>query len=248
LANKNNLQIPESERGELLIAVSVSRDKVALQSGGYMKTLVMGIIGSVAGILFAIAGFAAGFLLLGVFGFLIVLAGWRMWIASQQKNATDEALVAYEVRTGGVLIPSNFFIPWDEIGGATYQWRKAGGGVAVGRAGAAAKQTYDTSMAAHGLDNAKRLIEFDLIDYKKTNSRSGGNHIGMISGPMLGFPGTGAANLSGTVDDATFTTILEVTSRELLARGKTISEYNADAAGDAARAHLKASIKNRKNK
>lgn len=175
---------------------------------------------------------------MGIFGFILLLAAWRMWVASTQLAATDAQLIAYQVRAGGVLIPSDFFIPWSEIDSATYEWRQAGGGVAVGVAGAVAKGAYDSAMSAHALDNARRSIEFSLNDYKKTNSRVGGKHIGMISGPFLGFPGTAMVNLSGTVDDATFKQLLEVTSRELLARGKTFGKRDPDAEGAAARAKI----------
>lgn len=241
MAKKDHLQIPESERGEILATVSVDRAKVALQSGGYGKTLAIGIVGVVFGLLLALgARLSAGWIIVAIFGFILLLAAWRMWVASQQVAATDEQLIAYQVRSGGVLIPSNFFIPWDEISGATYEWRQAGGGVAVGVAGAVAKGAYDSAMASHSLDNAKRVITFALVDYPRTNKRSGGNHIGMLAGPFIGFPGTGVVNLSGTVDDAVFTTLLEVTQRELLARGKTFVKYDYDAESEAARAVRKA--------
>jgi hypothetical protein len=236
---RDELQIPESEQGAVLASASVDKSRVANQAGGYRKTFVMGCVGVVAGIVFIVISPdnpMGGIVVLAIFGFLLLGASWRWWTSRILQEADEKDLVAYQVREGGLLIPTNFFIPWDEITGVTYEWRSAGGGVAVGVAGLVAKKAYDGAMAAHELDNARRVINVNLGDYKKTNARNGGMYSGMITGPFLGFPGSGTVNLSGTVNDAQFQELLTVTEREALARGKTFAKHDPDAEGEAARA------------
>jgi hypothetical protein len=140
-----------------------------------------------------------------------------------------------------VLIPSNFFIPWDEITGFTYESEAASAvSTSGGVVGVLTNSAINASLAKNGLDNAKRIITVNLADYKTTNARSGGNNVGMLAGPFLGFPGTGVVTLSGTVNDEVFTNLLDVTKREAEARGKTFARLDRDAEAKAAEAAMKA--------
>jgi MFS family permease len=231
------LQIPEADRGELHYSVSVDRSRVTRQSGGYAKTVVIGVVGTVIGALLAILlDMPAGWVVVAIFGFILVLGLLRLWTAKQLVAAPDEELVAFQVRAGGLLVPYNFFIPWSEIDRITYEWREAGGGTAVGVAGYVAKRAYDKSMSKHDLDNARRVMTVMLNDYTKTKSRVGGVHVGTVVGPMFGLPATAAVDLSGTVDDEQFKEALAVTERVARANGKGFEIHDIDAENAAAKA------------
>ena len=214
--------MPEDERGEVYASVVIDKQKSAKQSGAFLKTMVLGVVGVVAGVLvLTVLKQPGGWALTIVFGLLTALSVFFFVAMRAQATAPGEH-IAFQIRSGGVLVPQSFFIRWDEIVSANYEWTGPRGATAIGIGGALIQQPMTSMMAKHGLDGAARTINFILRDYKATNARSGGDHNGMLVNPMLGSPGFASVILSGTVDDELFQFLLEVTHRELAARGMNL--------------------------
>ena len=214
-----NTQIPEDERGDLIESVVVDPQRSMKQSGAYVKGIVIGAVGVVAGILgVVLLNLAIAWAVVGIFALVIIISAYFLAATRSMASAPTE-LVIYQVRSGGVLVPQEFFIRWDEIVSANYEWTVAGSAFSVGLGGKLVNAPLTSMMSKHDLDNATRTINFNLADYKATASRSRGMNIGMLMGPLLGAPGFAAAAFGSMVDDERFRNILETTARQLGARG-----------------------------
>jgi hypothetical protein len=215
---KNFEQIPAAARGAAFAVVNVEKAATPNRSP-YRKYLASSILGLVlTAILAPIWGDVIGWVLLGAFVILTAVSAFAAVLAAR-NSAPVEPFSYFEVREGGVLVPSNFFITWDEIASGTYEWSGPNANTLIGQdpADSIAPFTVDSRLGTVPLE--MRVITFALNDYSSTKSRSGGQHTGALVGPLFGSPGTASVALADAVDDAAFRALLEVIHRELSRRG-----------------------------